>query len=97
MGWLNKAMGKIMPVLGKVKNTLDRGLQIYDKGKSVYKEAKATASGIPIVGGMADELIKKEEEKAKAYVKSRTGVSVSDINKGANIARDVSRILPPGK
>jgi hypothetical protein len=93
--WLSKAFAKAMPVLGKIKNTIDKGLKIYDKGKSLYTEAKATASGIPIVGGMADELIKKEEAKAKAYVKTRTGVSVGDINKGANIARDVSRILPP--
>jgi len=96
MGWLSK-FKNVMPVLGKIKGGLDKGLQIYDKGKSLYTEAKTTVGGIPLVGNIASELIKKEEDKAKAYVKQRTGLSTDDINKGANIARDISKVLPPGK
>lgn len=97
MGWLSKTLGKFMPVLGKVKNGLDKGLQIYDKGRSLYTEAKSTVGSVPLVGNIANDLIKKEEDKAKAYLKQRTGLTTNDINQGANIARDISRILPPGK
>jgi len=96
MGWLNK-FKSAMPVLGKIKGGLDKGLQLYDKGRNLYSEAKTTVAGIPLVGNVASELIKKEEDKAKAYVKQRTGVSTDDIKQGANIAREISKVLPPGK
>ena len=96
MGWLSK-LKSFAPVLGKIKNGLDKGLQIYDKGKNLYTEAKTTVAGIPLVGNVASDLIKKEEEKAQAYVKQRTGLSVNDLKQGVNVARDISKVLPPGK
>lgn len=93
--WLRKAFAKVAPVLGKVKNAVDTGLKIYDKGRNIYTEAKSTVGGIPLVGNVAADLIKKQEDKANAYVKGKTGVNMSDVNKGVGIAREVSKILPP--
>ncbi len=94
MGWLSSRFSKIMPVLGKVKRGLDKGIQIYDKGRNLYTEAKSTVGKIPIVGNVANELIKKEEDKAKAYVKQKTGISTSDINEAVKVGREVSKVLP---
>jgi hypothetical protein len=94
MGWLMSRLSKVMPVLGKVKKGLDKGIQLYDKGRNLYTEAKTTVGSIPVVGNVANELIKKQEDKAKAYVKQKTGISTSDINEAVKVGREVSKVLP---
>jgi hypothetical protein len=93
--WLKKTFAKVMPALGKVKGGLDSGLKMFDKARNLYTEAKSTVSNIPVVGNVAADLIKKQEDKANAYVKGKTGVNMSDVNKGVGIAREVSKFLPP--
>ena len=91
--WLKKAFNKVMPVMGKAKGGLDSGLKMFDKARSMYTEAKRTVEGIPLVGNVAADLIKKQEEKANAYAKKKTGVNFSDVNKGVNTAREVSKVV----
>lgn len=91
--WLKKAFNKVMPVMGKTKGGLDSGLKMFDKARTMYTDAKKTVEGIPLVGNVAADLIKKQEEKANAYAKQKTGVNFSDVNKGVNTAREVSKVV----
>jgi hypothetical protein len=84
-----------MPVMGKAKSGLDSGLKMFDKARSMYTQAKSTVEGIPLVGNVASDLIKKQEEKANAYAKQKTGVNFSDVNKAVGVAREVQKFLPP--
>jgi len=93
--WLRKAFAKVMPVMGKAKGGLESGLKMFDKARTMYTDAKKTIEGVPLVGNVAADLIKKQEEKANAYAKQKTGLNFSDVNKGVGIAREVSKILPP--
>jgi hypothetical protein len=99
MGWFSKKISKVMPAIGKARGGLEAGLKMFDKAKNMYAQAKSTVQGIPLVGNVAADLIKKQEDKANAYAKQKTGVNFSDVNKGVGIARDinkeVSKILPP--
>lgn len=87
-----------MPALGKAKGGLESGLKMFDKAQNMYNEAKSTVTGIPLVGNVAADLIKKQEDKANAYAKQKTGVNFTDVKKGVGIAKDinkeVSKILP---
>jgi hypothetical protein len=100
--WLKKAFAKVAPVMGKAKGGLDSGLKMFDKARTMYTEAKKTIEGVPLVGNVAADLIKKQEEKANVYAKKKTGVNFSDVNKAVGVAREVQKVagevqkfLPP--
>jgi hypothetical protein len=94
--WLKKAWATGKKVLGKVKGGLDTGLRLFQKGKDFYTGLKNTASNLPVVGAVASNLISKGEEAVSKFAKEKTGYDMSDVNKLAGLAKNVSNILPTG-
>ena len=92
--WLNKAYEGAKRTLGKVKSGVEGATQLFDKAKASYGQIKSFATNLPVVGGLANEMIGKAENKADTYVKKNTGLSLQDIDKGVSTAKKASSYLP---
>ena len=91
--WLNFG-SRIKRFLGKVKGGLDTSLRLFQKGKDVYSGLKSTVTSLPVVGATASSLLNKGEEALSQYAKEKTGYNMSDVNKLAGLAKNISNILP---
>jgi hypothetical protein len=74
-------------VLGKAKNLIGKGIKLFDKAKSGYGAIKNTISSLPVVGGIAEGLVKQGETKLVNMIKEKTGVEAQSIEKGVDMAR----------
>jgi hypothetical protein len=84
--WLSKAAKRIAPAIGK---SVQRAGALYDKGKSAYSQIKGTLSALPVVGQIADQVVKKAEMKANDYIQSKTGLTLNAIDTGIEKGRNL--------
>ena len=92
--WLSPGYEAVKRTLGKVKSGVEGATQLFDKAKSGYAKAKEFAVNLPVVGGLANEMIGKAENQANDYTKQKTGLSFQDIDKGVSTAKKASSYLP---
>lgn len=94
MSWLSKIFDFGKKVIGGVKRGIEFGTGLFRKGKQTYQNIRSKITDLPIVGAVADRIISDVERKADTYVKEKTGIGMSDINRGVDIAERVGRVLP---
>ena len=92
--WLSKAWSSGRHVLGKVKGGVDYGLRLFQKAKDIYGNLKSKFTNLPVVGGLAKEIISQGEDNLNKMAKERLGFNMGDVNKVASTARMVSNLLP---
>jgi hypothetical protein len=92
--WLGPSYEAVKRTLGKVKSGVEGATQLYDKAKNGYAKAKQFAVNLPVVGGLANDLISNGESQAGDYVKKNTGVSLKQIDQGVSTAKKASSYLP---
>ena len=83
---MTKAVKKIAPAIGKA---VQKAGSIYDKGKNMYSQLKGTLTNLPVVGQIADRLVKEGEKKASDYVQEKVGLSLNDIDTGIEKGRNL--------
>jgi hypothetical protein len=92
--WIKKAWSGARQVLGRVKAGVEHGARLFGRGRELYTRAKEVASGLPVVGTVAKELIGKAEEYANKEAKQRLGADFSDLSKGVATAEKIAGYLP---
>jgi hypothetical protein len=87
MGWFSSAINVAKNIGKTVASGVAKAGKVYDKAKSFYTGAKEAASNLPIVGGVASELIGKGEDYLNKKLMEKSGLSASDIDQKLNEAR----------
>ncbi len=87
MGWFSSAINVAKNIGKSVAKGVSTAGKVYDKAKSFYTGAKEAATNLPIVGGVASELIGKGEEYLNKKLMEKSGLSASDIDQKIHEAR----------
>jgi hypothetical protein len=92
--WLSKAFKNPRAAIGKVKEFINKAGQIYDKVKTGYGKAKDFVTKLPVIGGAASEAIKRGETAVADKLKSATGLTMGDIDRGIGTVRNIAQMVP---
>ena len=84
--WMSKAIKRVAPAIGRAAT---KAGSLYDKGKMVYSQLRGTLTNLPVVGQIADQIVKKAETKASDFIQSKTGLTLNDIDTGVEKGRNL--------
>jgi hypothetical protein len=96
--WLNKITETADKVIGKAKQVGEKAIGMYNKGKAKYGAIKEKVTSLPVIGGLAGNLIEKGERMAQEKYKEKTGRELlDDIGRAEGIAEKGMGILNTGE
>jgi hypothetical protein len=90
----SKAAPTIARVAGKVGGAVRGGVRLFDKGIKGYSAVKSAISEIPVVGGVAQDLISQGEQRLENLAKEKLGVDRQTAGQALEVARQIGEKLP---
>ena len=92
--WLGKVKNFANNVIGKIKSGIGYVGSLFNRGKDMYRNIKDKIVNLPVVGGVAGDLIRKGEDAVGDYAKKKIGVDLEDVNRIIGKTQDFARNLP---
>ena len=97
-GLAGRLFSKAAPAISRFAsgagNIVRGGVRLFDKGLKGYTTVKSALSELPIVGGVAQDLISQGEQRLENLAKEKLGVDRQTAGQALEVARQIGASLP---